>query len=198
LLDQIGYFEELRRSEKTPEASEGRIRNIRELMATMDESRSGVAPVLPTSSPLTHSPLDRLQAFLEEITLDTEREEEDETAGDAVTLITMHSCKGLEFPHVFIAGMEDGLLPHARSAEENTLDEERRLFYVAITRAMQTLTIGHCAARKKYGQQKPCHPSRFLKELPPELVEHADERSKKPVTVESGKSLFTAIRDSLG
>jgi superfamily I DNA/RNA helicase len=198
LLDEIGYFEELRRSEKAPEASESRIRNIRELMATMDESRRGVPPVSPSSALVTDSPLDRLQAFLEEITLDTEREPEDESPGDAVTLITMHSCKGLEFPHVFIAGMEDGLLPHARSAEENTLDEERRLFYVAITRAMQTLTIGHCAARKKYDQQKPCHPSRFLKELPPELVEHADERSKKPVTVESGKSLFTAIRDSLG
>ena len=82
--------------------------------------------------------------------------------------------------------------------EENTLDEERRLFYVAITRAMQTLRISHCAARKKYGVKKPCHPSRFLKELPPELVEQADERSKKPVTVETGKSMFDAIRQSLG
>ena len=87
----------------------------------------------------------------------------------------MHSCKGLEFPHVFIVGLEDGLLPHSRSKAEGTLDEERRLFYVAVTRAMQTLTISHCASRKKYGQLLPCHPSPFLKELPEELVEHAEE-----------------------
>ena len=64
----------------------------------------------------------------------------------------MHSCKGLEFPHVFVVGLEDGLLPHSRSKVEGTLDEERRLFYVAVTRAMQTLTISHCGGRKKYGQ----------------------------------------------
>ena len=74
----------------------------------------------------------------------------------------MHSCKGLEFPHVYIVGLEDGLLPHSRSKVEGTLDEERRLFYVAITRAMQTLTISHCGGRKKYGALMPCHPSPFL------------------------------------
>src|SRR5207249_1188791 len=122
----------------------------------------------------------------------------DDALGEAVTLITMHSCKGLEFPHVSIVGMEDGLLPHSRSKAEGTLDEERRLFYVAITRAMQTLTISHCASRKKYGALVPCHPSPFLKELPPELVEHADEKAKQPVTAESGKNLFAALRGTLG
>src|SRR5581483_9649109 len=134
---------------------------------------------------------------LEQLTLDNEREEESKEAGDAVTLITMHSCKGLEFPHVHIVGMEDGLLPHSRSKVEGTLDEERRLFYVAITHAMQTLTISHCAARKKYGQMQPCHPSQFLKELPPELVELADEKASQPVTVNSGKNLFDAMRSAL-
>jgi DNA helicase II / ATP-dependent DNA helicase PcrA len=114
-----------------------------------------------------------------------------------VTLITMHSCKGLEFPHVFIVGLEDGLLPHSRSKTEGTLDEERRLFYVAITRAMKTLNISHCAGRKKYGQVMPCHPSPFLKELPPELVEMADEKARQPVTLESGKNRFDALRSAL-
>jgi superfamily I DNA/RNA helicase len=68
------------------------------------------------------------------------------------------------------------------------------LFYVAITRAMQSLTISHCGGRKKYGQLMPCHPSPFLKELPAELVEHAEAKAKEPVTVDSGKDLFAAIR----
>ena len=76
------------------------------------------------------------------------------------------------------------------------MDEERRLFYVAITRAMQTLTISHCGGRKKYGQVMPCHPSPFLKELPPELVETDDEKSKKPVEANTGKNLFAAMREA--
>jgi superfamily I DNA/RNA helicase len=187
-LEEIGYFAELRRSEKNPETAENRVRNLKELIATLDGPDA-------TSQP----PFDRLQSFLEQITLDNERdEEEDEAAGDAVTLITMHSCKGLEFPNVYIVGMEDGLLPHTRSKAEGTLDEERRLFYVAVTRAMQTLTISHCGGRKKYGSLMPCHPSPFLNELPPELVEHADEKAKQPVAPESGKAKFDLLRSSLG
>jgi len=185
-LNETGYFAELRRQEKNPENSESRVRNLKEFMATMDRPAGG-----------GQSPAERLGNFLEEITLDTEREEEEENAGDAVTLITMHSCKGLEFPHVFIVGLEDGLLPHSRSKAEGTLDEERRLFYVAVTRAMQTLTISHCGGRKKYGQVMPCHPSPFLKELPEELVEHSDSKTKTPVAPESGKMLFAAMRQAV-
>ena len=185
-LDEAGYVNELRRSEKTPEASENRVRNLKDLVATLDDGK-----------PESAQPAERLLSFLEELTLDSDRAEEKEVQGDAVTLITMHSCKGLEFPHVYVVGLEDGLLPHSRSKVEGTLDEERRLFYVAITRAMQTLTISHCAARKKYGQMMPCHPSQFLQELPPELVEHADEKAKQPVTVDSGKGRFDAMRSAL-
>lgn len=185
-LDESGYFNELRRSEKDAETAENRIRNLKELVADLD--RDGAPDERLT---------DRLQRFLEEITLDTEREKEEETVGDAVTLITVHSCKGLEFPHVFIVGLEEGLLPHARSAEEGTLDEERRLFYVAITRAMRTLKISHCAARRKYGELSPCHPSRFLSELPRELIEHAEDQAAAPVTPEVGKDYFAAIRAKL-
>ncbi len=184
-LDEIGYIADLRRSEKNPETAENRVRNLKDLLADLDTQPA----LLPT---------ERLQAFLEDITLDTEREEEKEDAGDAVTLITMHSCKGLEFPHVHVVGMEDGLLPHSRSKVEGTMDEERRLFYVAITRAMQTLSLSCCLGRKKYGQLMPCHPSPFLKELPPELVEDAAEKSKTPVAVDTGKDLFAAMRGALG
>jgi len=183
-LDEIGYYVELRRAEKNTDTADSRVRNLKELVATMDNS---------SQSPLAN----RLESFLEDITLDSEREDEEEDKGDAVTLITMHSCKGLEFPHVFIVGLEDGLLPHSRSKVEGTMDEERRLFYVAVTRAMETLTISHCGGRKKYGQVLPCQPSPFLKELPEELVEHADKRAKEPVSVASGKDLFAAMRAAL-
>ena len=185
-LDEIGYFADLRKSEKNPDTADSRLRNLKEMIVTLNGGTAG------------EPGHERLQKFLEDITLDTEREEEKESAGDAVTLITMHSCKGLEFPHVYVVGMEDGLLPHSRSKVEGTMDEERRLFYVAITRAMQTLTLSHCGGRKKYGQVLPCHPSPFLKELPPELVEHADEKGKQVVQAEAGKDYFAAMRDALG
>ncbi|MDB6112606.1 MAG: ATP-dependent helicase Rep, partial [Pedosphaera sp.] len=185
-LEETGYIADLRRSEKTAEAAENRVRNLKDMVATLDRGQ-----------PATPQPAERLQTFLEEVTLDSDREEEKEVQGEAVTLITMHSCKGLEFPHVYVVGLEDGLLPHARSKVEGTLDEERRLFYVAITRAMNTLSISHCAGRKKYGQMMPCHPSPFLSELPPELVELADEKAKKPVIVDSGKGRFDAMRSML-
>jgi len=185
-LTQTGYIEDLRRSEKEPEAGENRVRNLKDLAATLDDGQA-----------VSQEPSRRLDTFLEELTLDSDREQDKEPQGDVVTLITMHSCKGLEFPHVYIVGLEQGLLPHSRSKAEGTLDEERRLFYVAITRAMKTLTISHCGGRRKYGQLLPCHPSSFLKELPEDLVEHADEKAKQPVTVDSGKSKFDALRAML-
>jgi superfamily I DNA/RNA helicase len=187
-LNEIGYFVDLQRAEKTPEAAENRIRNIKELMTTLDDvdhSHAGSTPA------------ERLGTFLDELALDNKREEENEDAGEAVTMITMHSCKGLEYPHVYIVGLEDGLLPHTRSKTEGTIDEERRLFYVAITRAMLSLTISHCGARKKYGGLVPCHPSPFLKELPEELIQDGDEMAAQPVSVESGASRFHSLRASL-
>jgi superfamily I DNA/RNA helicase len=195
-IEEIAYFNELRRSEKNAEAAEARINNLKELIGSLEQVPDDGAPA--TRLGLAGNAMEHLQEFLDDITLDAEREEEEENTGDAVTLITMHSCKGLEFPHVFIVGLEEGLLPHARSKEENTLDEERRLFYVGVTRAMQSLTLSHCSSRKRYGQALPCHPSQFLKELPTELVEHADEKSKQPVAAEAGKAFFDTLRATLG
>jgi superfamily I DNA/RNA helicase len=186
-LNEIGYLEELRRGEKNVEAADARVRSIKELLPDLDAHAEHGAAL--------H---ERLQGFLQEVTLDNEREDEkDEKVGDAVTLITMHSCKGLEYPHVYVVGLEDGLLPHSRSKVEGTMDEERRLFYVAVTRAQERLTLSHCESRKKYGQALPCHPSPFLKEIPEELIEHADEKAKEPVTVETGKSMFDLMRAAI-
>lgn len=186
-LDETGYLAELRRLEKNPDSADNRVRSVTELVASLEAHTDA-----------SNKPIDRLQSFLEELTLDAEREEEKEAQGDAVTLITMHSCKGLEFPYVFVVGLEDGLLPHSRSKAEGTMDEERRLFYVAITRAQKSLTLSYALGRKKYGQTLPCYPSPFLDELPEELVEHADAKAAQPVQVNTGKTLFSAMRDSLG
>lgn len=185
-LAEIGYIEDLRRSEKNSESVENRIRNLRDLIATMDGD-----PYPPGKA------AESLETFIEDLTLDGERAEEKKTSADAVTLITLHSCKGLEFPHVHIVGVEEGMLPHSQSKVEGKLDEERRLFYVAITRAMKTLAISHCQGRKKYGQLVPCHPSQFLSELPEDLVEWVDPQAKKPVAPDTGKSLFSAMRDMI-
>ncbi len=184
-LADTGYIDDLRRGEKNIETADNRVRNIKDLLARLDLTGSGPCG-------------ERISDFLEELTLDADRKEERESEKDAVTLITMHSCKGLEFPNVFIVGLEDGLLPHSRSKVEGTLDEERRLFYVAITRAMLTLTMSHCQSRKKYGQALPCHPSGFLQEIPEEFIERGDEKAKAPVAAAEGKSIFAALRESLG
>ena len=183
LLEETGYLEDLRKGEKNQEIADNRARNLAEMIASIDGEEGA-----------SLNPRNRLEDFLERVTLDGERAADKEASDDEVTLITMHSCKGLEFPHVFIVGMEDGLLPHSRSKTEGTLDEERRLFYVAITRAQETLTMSHCTGRKRYGQTLPCSPSPFLKELPSDLVEWVDGKDKKPVVAGGAGNLFASMR----
>jgi superfamily I DNA/RNA helicase len=184
-LGEVELFREIRRMEKDEETAGNRVRNIVDLLDSMDPD------FVPADRPVP----ERLQRFLEHISLDRERDDEDNEAGDAVTLITVHSCKGLEFPHVYIAGVEDGLIPHSRSKVEGTLDEERRLFYVAITRAQKTLTMSHCENRRKFGELIPCHPSPFLKEIPEELIVHGNE--SEPVSEEVGLDFFASLKASL-
>ncbi len=119
-----------------------------------------------------------LNTFLEEVTLvqDVDQLDENGAQGDAVTLITLHAAKGLEFPYVFLVGVEEGVLPHARSIEDaRQLEEERRLFYVGITRAMKGLYLVRAFRRTTYGSSSTATPSRFLLDIPPSLamVTHA-------------------------
>ena len=105
--------------------------------------------------------------------LDRRREDNDE---DAVQLLTLHTAKGLEFPHVFLVGFEEDLLPHRVSLEEENVEEERRLAYVGLTRAQQTLTLTYAAQRTRYSETTECLPSRFLDELPQEHLEWPDAK----------------------
>ena len=185
-LEEVGLFREIRRIEKDDETAENKVRNIVDLLDTMDPE------FVPADRPVD----ERLHRYLEHISLDREKDDSEE-ARDMVTLITMHSCKGLEFPYVYIAGVEDGLIPHSRSKVEGTLDEERRLFYVAITRAQVSLAMSHCEHRKKYGEQIPCHPSPFLKEIPEDLIVHGNETASEPASEEEGLDFFANLKASL-
>ncbi len=107
-----------------------------------------------------------LETFLDELAIDREdRKEDSDKVRDVVTLMTLHAAKGLEFERVYLVGVEEGILPHQRAVEEDTIEEERRLMYVGITRAKRHLTISHCAERSKYGTRISGYPSRFLYEI---------------------------------
>ncbi len=116
-----------------------------------------------------------LRRFLEEVTLMVDTIENKDENADAVKLMTVHSSKGLEFPVVFIVGAEDSVFPLANAMlEPKLLEEERRLMYVAITRAKDVLFISHAQSRMTWGQTKMNPESRFLSELPSELIKHYD------------------------
>ena len=125
-----------------------------------------------------------LEAFLSEAALNAGDHEAEEFE-DSVQLMTLHSAKGLEFPVVFIAGVEEGLFPHKMSLEEpGRLEEERRLCYVGVTRAMQKLYLTHAETRRLHGKEVFPRPSRFLRDLPPHLLEEVRLRGhiSRPVT----------------
>tara|TARA_B100001540_G_scaffold287450_1_gene281962 strand:+ start:4143 stop:6185 length:2043 start_codon:yes stop_codon:yes gene_type:complete len=185
-LAEVELFREIRRIEKIEESAENKVRNIIDLLDTMDPD------FIPTDRPID----ERLQRYLEHISLDRDNEDFEE-GRDMVTLITMHSCKGLEYPYVYIAGVEEGLIPHSRSKVEGTLDEERRLFYVAITRAQVGLTMSHCEYRKKYGEQIPGNPSSFLTEIPEDLIVYGNGVDAEPASVEDGLDFFHNLKASL-
>lgn len=137
-----------------------------------------------------------LFAWLNRITLVTRDDDSDEEGGK-VNLMTIHAAKGLEFEVVYIAGCEDGIIPHARSLEEGgEIAEERRLFYVAVTRARQRLIITACAKRRKLKALVDCVPSPFLSEIPPHLISMREMASE--VSEESAEAMFSKMKGMFG
>jgi DNA helicase-2/ATP-dependent DNA helicase PcrA len=161
VLSESGYIEALE-AERTIEA-EGRVENLNELI--------GMAGEFDANRALEgESELAPLEEFLEQISLINEQDKlvDDDTL---VTLMTLHNAKGLEYKAVFMIGCEDGVFPHSRSIDEGNLEEERRLCYVGLTRAREHLTLTHARRRNLFGSQGTGIPSRFLGEIPSELVE---------------------------
>jgi len=128
--------------------------------------------------------------------IDTLDRSEDDDIGDNVSLMTLHAAKGLEFPHVFLVGMEEELLPHRTSIEEENIEEERRLAYVGITRAQNTLTLSFAKQRKRYGEIVDCEPSRFIDELPEEDLHWIGSKSNisKQEQKQKGQMHFSSLR----
>jgi DNA helicase-2/ATP-dependent DNA helicase PcrA len=184
IVNSSGYMAMLQ--EEDTEESLNRIENIRELLTAAQES---------------HERHESLREFLDHAALVSDQDAYDEKA--PITLMTLHTAKGLEFPVVFIMGLEDGLLPHSRSLDEGrNLEEERRLFYVGMTRAEQKLYLTSARYRRYFGNmdQQVSEPSRFLGEIPAELVEPLGERRRRSALSFEGTTHNTvaAVTRALG
>jgi ATP-dependent DNA helicase Rep len=185
LFEKIGYEQWLRDQADNPARAERQVKNTKELLAWLgrlhkEAPESGLIDLMGRLSLLT--------------SLDSDKE-----AGEEVRLMTLHGSKGLEFPHVFIAGVEEDLIPHRNSLDEGGEEEERRLMYVGITRARESLTLSYAGSRRRYGEHVSCEPSRFLDELPPDLVEwrgkdlerdHEQTRERAKVHLDKLKEMF--------
>ena len=157
MLDRSGYLQDLR--EDRSEDSEARIENLAELVSAAREYES-------------REPEASLGGFVDRLSLLSDVDEEQGNREARIWLMTLHSAKGLEFPTVILAGLEEGLFPHSRSSEdEEELEEERRLCYVGMTRARQRLVLTGAARRRIFGEYQASAPSRFIDEVPAELVE---------------------------
>ena len=163
VLEQSGYMDSLE-AERTIEA-QGRIENLQELVSLAREWMESAAEAT-------------LSSFLQEVSLYSDQDAI-RGEGSLVTLMTLHNAKGLEFRAVYLIGMEEGIFPHSRSIEEQGVEEERRLCYVGMTRAMERLTLLHASSRMLYGGRSYNLPSRFLDELP---ADHVERDQLKPAS----------------
>ncbi len=197
VLDETGYVAALE-AERSIEAM-GRVENLRELQsvaAEFEESNEGA--VIGDQAWDDMDEQRRLEVFLETTALITDVDEWDE-GGGAVTLMTLHTAKGLEFPVVFIVGMEDGVFPHMRTlGEPKELEEERRLAYVGITRAMDRLFLTSAWSRMLYGSTNYNPVSRFLSEIPSGLIEKAAKRSRRPSSESAAGNRSTVSPAEIG
>lgn len=166
VLEQSGMLAELQAS--TDPQDESRVENLEELVAVSMEYEETSIDDLPEGSEIS------LAGFLEQVSLVADSDEipEGEDHGGVITLMTLHTAKGLEFPTVFLSGMEDGIFPHSRTlGERDELEEERRLAYVGLTRAQERLYLTRAEYRSAWGSPNYNPPSRFLQEIPDQLIE---------------------------
>ncbi len=187
LVEELDYWSYLVQEHSRPEVARWKYGNVEGLMdsiSTYEEDPDNLDP--------------NLYDYLNRITLVSRDNLEDISGQERVNLMTIHAAKGLEFHTVFIAGLEKGLIPHARSLEEGeqNMEEERRLFYVAITRAKQRLYLSSCKTRRRRGSPEEAEPSPFLDELPTDLLEY--HREDEELSSEDATRLFAEMKSKLG
>lgn len=187
MLDEIGYQDWITKQSASPEQAEMRWRNVEDLLkwvrniAIKGEDKTLTDVVSAIS----------LMGILEK--------NDDDSDSNVVSLMTLHAAKGLEFPHVTIVGLEEEILPHRSSIEDDMVEEERRLFYVGITRAQHELTLSYANQRKRYGEQIDCKPSRFLDELDEQHIVWEEKIANDPARRdEVGAAHLSAMRAILG
>jgi len=163
LIAEIGYEDWIRSNSSADSVAEKRIQNVWFLVESLKSSLERLQEEEPDSG--------IEQAIARLVLLDLLERQEEEDDSDRVQLMTLHASKGLEFPHVYLMGVEEDLLPHRNSIDADTVEEERRLAYVGITRAQRTLALTLASKRKQFGEWQNCEPSRFLEELPQEDLE---------------------------
>lgn len=175
LISDIDYEAWLYEQNSNSKAAERKIQNVHALVESI-KNMLQKAEEEEGDSPDLKAVINKL------VLLDILDQQEQEDSSDRVQLMTLHAAKGLEFPHVFLIGVNEQLLPHATSIEEDTVEEERRLFYVGITRAQRTLAMTLSQERRQYGEKLDCLPSRFLDELPETDVHWENLGESKPKT----------------
>lgn len=192
MIDDIDYESWLHQNASSGAVAEKRMKNVEFLVTQLERAIASEMEDPDCENPVQNA-ISRL------ILRDQLDRQEEESADDKVQLMTLHAAKGLEFPHVYLIGMEEEILPHRSSIEQDTVEEERRLAYVGITRARETLTMTLASRRKQYGEISKTEPSRFLAELPAEDIEREGFGDELPPEVkkQKGQESIDALKNML-
>ena len=187
-IQQINYEAWLHENSKTQAAAERKIKNVYDLIEWLKRIADKETDKETTLADI----------IAKILLMDIMERNQEEEAGDQVSLMTLHASKGLEFPHVFLIGVEENILPHQASIETDNIEEERRLTYVGITRAQKSCTLSYCTHRKRYGEVTECEPSRFLNELPEEDLEWNNKKQLEPEVIKQrGKANLANLKSML-
>jgi len=170
-----GIMKDLKEDLQTLEGR-NRLENIEELLNAIKEFTESKPQVLDIETP--NSELRTLDIFMQDVALLTNADKDDKEDNNKVLMMTVHQAKGLEFPYVYVSGLEENLFPSMMSIQSREdIEEERRLFYVAVTRARQRVTLSYCQSRYRWGNITYCEPSRFIDEIDPQYLELPERKS---------------------